>query len=145
MNEQIARTVVDRFLKTWNAKDIEAFSACFKEDGDFVNVLGEMAKGRQAIAEMHKFPFATVQSKAIASIQRLELRELDSQLVGADMWWKAVGSLTPKGEPLPERFGLIYFVIDVKSGDGLIVSGRNMDYSNSYGREAVRRAQASAH
>ena len=136
MNEQFARGVIDRFVDTWNAHDVEGFASCFKEDGDFVNVLAQKASGREAIAKMHEFPFTVVQAKAKTYVQKLEFRELDETLIALDFWWKVVGSQSPKGDPLPERYGLIYFVIEVKEDVALIVSGRNMDFTNSYGREA---------
>lgn len=136
MNEELAKAVVDRFVETWNAHDVAGFAACFREDSDFVNVLAEKAVGREAIAKMHEFPFKVVQAKATTYVQKLEFRELDSTLIALDFWWKVVGSQTPKGDPLPDRYGLIYFVIEVQDGEAHIVSGRNMDFTNSYGREA---------
>ncbi|TWU62012.1 SnoaL-like domain protein [Crateriforma conspicua] len=127
MNEAEVKATVDRFIDAWNAKDLASFAECFVEDGDFVNVVAQKAEGSDAIAKMHKHAFETVQSKSTLSLERLDIRELSDRLAGVDFWWKVVGSVSPEGEPMPERTGLIYFVID--SDEGKIVSGRNADYS----------------
>ena len=136
MSTELAKRAINDFMKTWNDRDVEAFAACFREDGDFVNVLGQKANGRAAIAEMHEYPFSTVQSKATVSTQKLDMRVLDDHYVAADLWWKVVGSQTPKGEPLPDRYGLLVFVVETNGDSAVLVSGRNMDFTNSYGREA---------
>ncbi|MEZ6088331.1 MAG: SgcJ/EcaC family oxidoreductase [Pirellulaceae bacterium] len=127
MNETEIRATVHRFMDAWNAKDLGTFTACFVEEGDFVNVLGQKADGAEAIAKMHQHAFETVQRKSTLQLKRLEIRRLSNCLAGVDFWWKVVGSLSPEGEQMPERVGLIYFVID---GDqGKIITGRNADYS----------------
>ena len=131
--ETIARGVIERFVRAWSLHDVDAFAACFREDGDFVNVLASKANGREAVAKMHKFPFHTVQAKAVVEIEKLELRPIDERFVAADLWWKARGSRSLLGRPLSDRSGLIYFVIDAENGEGQIFSGRNMDYNQSYG------------
>lgn len=134
MSQDIAEQVIGRFVQTWNAHDVEAFANCFKSDGTFVNVLAREARGRRAIAGMHKFPFARVQAKAIMSVQRVEFRSLTDRLVGADVWWKVRGSTNPLGMAVGDRGGYMYCVIDTADGTGSIISTRNLDQTDSYGR-----------
>lgn len=47
--------IVQALEDAWNAGDGDAFTAPFAEDADFVNVYGMHARGRQAIAEGHRF------------------------------------------------------------------------------------------
>jgi uncharacterized protein (TIGR02246 family) len=46
----------------WNAGDGGAFAAAFEEDADFVNVRGDLLKGRVAIARGHDGIFAGIYS-----------------------------------------------------------------------------------
>lgn len=138
MMERVADRVIQNFQRTWNHHDADGFANCFREDGDFVNVVGQRVAGRPAISAMHQHGFDTIQKDATTSVERLELRKIGPRFVAADLWWKVVGSRSREGEPLPERHGFAFFVIEVNNEVGLIVSGRNSDLTQVYGRVALR-------
>ena len=50
---QIASSVASQLQSSWNRADAAAFAALFANDADFVNVRGEYAAGREAIATAH--------------------------------------------------------------------------------------------
>jgi uncharacterized protein (TIGR02246 family) len=58
MSERAEIEAIVRHLQTsWNAMDAEAFASPFQEDADFVNIVGEHARGRSAIVEGHRAIF----------------------------------------------------------------------------------------
>ena len=131
-NEQLVNDLILKSNSAWNSHDVDAFAALFKADGDFVNVLGQKASGRDEIREMHRYPFSSVQAAAKVAIERIELRELTPNYIYADYWWKAVGSKNQAGEILPDRFGILCFVVEIMEGHAEFISGRNMDFTNRY-------------
>ena len=46
-DEEAVRVAVSRFAEAWNRHDMDAFGALFTRDADFVNVTGQLWKGRQ--------------------------------------------------------------------------------------------------
>ena len=136
--EKVADRVIQEFERTWNHHDADGFAECFREDGDFVNVVGQRVAGRPAISSMHQNGFETIQRDATTSVERLELRKIGPRFVAADLWWKVVGSRSLQGKSLPERHGFAFFVIEVKKEEGLIVSGRNSDLTQVYGRVTLK-------
>ena len=57
MTHEAIETIVRRLEAAWNAMDGEAFAAPFAENADFVNIVGEHARGRLAIAAGHEAIF----------------------------------------------------------------------------------------
>ena len=59
-DESALAHIVGLLEAAWNAGDGEAFAAPFAEDADFVNIRGEHARGRRAIAAGHTAIFRTI-------------------------------------------------------------------------------------
>jgi uncharacterized protein (TIGR02246 family) len=56
---QLATTVAAELESSWNRADAAAFAAWFADDADFVNVRGDYASGREAIAAGHAHIWST--------------------------------------------------------------------------------------
>lgn len=56
--EREIRALLDAWTDAWNAHDGIAFGALYAADADFVNPLGGILSGRQAIAATHVFLFS---------------------------------------------------------------------------------------
>jgi uncharacterized protein (TIGR02246 family) len=59
-DEEQVRQVMSSFVDAWNHHDMEAFGKLFAPDADFVNVVGDWLKGRQAIQVSHAYAHGTI-------------------------------------------------------------------------------------
>lgn len=64
-DEEAARVAVNRFAEAWNRHDMEAFGALFAEDADFVNVTGQLWKGRKEIQRRHAYTHGALPQEAV--------------------------------------------------------------------------------
>jgi uncharacterized protein (TIGR02246 family) len=63
--EEAVRAVVNRFAEAWNRHDLDAFGALFALDADFVNVTGQLWKGRKEIQRRHAYTHGTIPREAV--------------------------------------------------------------------------------
>ena len=126
-DEQGVRAVVQGFADAWNRHDMEAFSALFAADADFVNVRGARWIGRQAIKDAHVASHATIFKDS-----RLTMTETSVRFPGADVAvartvWKLVGHTSRDGQPAAERTGILTNVLARRDGRWEIVVTQNTD------------------
>jgi uncharacterized protein (TIGR02246 family) len=126
-DEQGVQVVVQGFADAWNRHDMEAFSALFAEDADFVNVRGARWIGRRAIREAHAASHATVFKES-----RLAMAETTVRFPGADVAvartvWKLIGHTSRDGQPAAERTGILTNVLARRDGRWEIVVSQNTD------------------
>src|SRR5690348_11931528 len=51
---------VNAFAEAWNRHDMQAFGALFAPDADFVNVTGQLWRGRMEIQRRHAFTHGVI-------------------------------------------------------------------------------------
>ena len=103
--------LLDRFLQTWNNKDLEGFIENFHNDAEFTDVVSQTALGKNAIEEQHKFAFNVVMRHASFEMNNLLIREISPGIVLVTANWLNKNSQTPDGKALPDRNGVIQFAI----------------------------------
>jgi len=123
---------VEQFETAWNKHDAHAFAMTFTEDADFTNVVGIHAQGRGNVEAFHAPIFAgrfkdTHQTGVVRSI-----RFLRADLAAVDVEWEMTGLKGPDGSALPDRKGLLNWVM-AKQGDGswLIQIMHNTELTNT--------------
>jgi uncharacterized protein (TIGR02246 family) len=106
--------LVSQLEAAWNALDGPAFAAPFAADADFVNIRGEHARGRPAIAAGHTAIFRTIYA---GSSVRLTLEA--ARLLRPDVALLHVGSVldAPQG-PLAGRHLARFSMVLTHSGGG---------------------------
>ena len=104
-------TLLDSFLKTWNDKDLEGFIANFQDDAEFTDVVSQTAIGREAIKAQHEFAFNVVMKNASFEMSNHLIREIAPEVILVSANWLNKNSQTPDGKILPDRNGVIQFVI----------------------------------
>jgi len=62
--EEEVRIAVNRFAEAWNKHDMDAFGALFAPDADFVNVTGQLWKGRKEIQRRHSYTHGAIPREA---------------------------------------------------------------------------------
>ena len=79
------QALVSRLEAAWNQADPRAFATEFAEDADFVNVRGDYASGRKAIADGHEHIWKTIYSGSTVSYRLVRLRELTAEVLIAHL------------------------------------------------------------
>jgi uncharacterized protein (TIGR02246 family) len=77
--------LIGRLEAAWNAADAAAFAAEFAEDADFVNIRGDHASGRRAIAEGHTHIWATLYAGSKVRYSLRQVRELAADVILAHL------------------------------------------------------------
>ena len=125
--------LLEHFLATWNAKDLDGFMETFHEDAEFTDVVGQTALGREAIRTQHAFAFGVVMKAATFEMSNLMLRPIVAGAVLATANWLNQGSQTPDGKPLPDRHGVIQLVLtENPAGQWKFKLVHNADFSLPY-------------
>ena len=128
------RDLIDRFVKTTNAKDAKAFGACFAEDGEFTNPIGTSVKGRAAIVAFHERLFSASRSPNTPSFEHAHLtllsenmRMIKPDVASVDLRWQQDGAIGPDGTPWGTRKGVLSWVAVRDHGIWLIEVWHNME------------------
>jgi uncharacterized protein (TIGR02246 family) len=124
---EAARVAVNRFAEAWNRHDMDAFGALFARDADFVNVTGQLWKGREEIRRRHAYTHGVIPREAVPEalpanygifksstyqFDRIDVRLLASNLAVAHGAWTMQGDARTT-EP---RRGMMTFLL-TRDGD----------------------------
>lgn len=130
--------VLADFTRAFNAHDPAALAACFTDDADFTDVVGNTVTGPAAIEQLHRFPFSRVLREATLTVDRAEARLLRPDLAVAVAHWSLTGSRSREDEPLPARRGALHVVCTPPppgSERWQIASALNAELAGIYARQ----------
>ncbi len=119
--------VVQAFADCWNRHDMDAFAELFAPEAEFVNVVGLWWKGRAEIKGAHEFTHRTLFRSSTLELEEVAVRFPAPLLALARCRWKLSGHVTPEGEPLPPRHGVLLNVLRREGDRWLIVDSQNTD------------------
>jgi len=128
------QTKMNEFLQAWNLKDLQQFGELFTEEAEFTDVVGQVALGKQAIIEQHRFPFGRVMKDARLSFIEAYIRNVGDDLIILSGTWQVEGSQTPDGKPLPTRTGTIQIIWKKLRSDYKIILVHNVDHALAFDR-----------
>jgi uncharacterized protein (TIGR02246 family) len=123
----INAVLTDRFLAGWNAHDAHVFASAFAEDADFTNVRGVSVSGRYQIEQFHAQAFQKTFMHSHQSAEVKKIRFLKPDVAVVEVRWEMTGALTPEGNPIPMRSGLLDLVFTSSGGHWLISVMHNTD------------------
>ena len=123
----INAVLTDRFLAGWNAHDAHVFASAFAEDADLTNVRGVSVSGRYQIEQFHAQAFQKMFMHSHQSAEVKKIRFLKPDVAVVDVRWEITGALTPEGNPIPMRSGLLDLVFTSSGGHWLISVMHNTD------------------
>jgi uncharacterized protein (TIGR02246 family) len=121
------KRVVIAFAEAWNRHDMEAFAELFAPDAEFVNVVGMWWKGRAEIKVAHEFTHATMFKGSRLTILETSIRFPEPRLAIARSRWLLENHVSPDGEPLPARNGVLVNVLALRDGRWSIIDAQNTD------------------
>lgn len=126
-DEDAVRIAVYRFAETWNRHDLAAFGALFAVDADFVNVTGQLWRGREEIQRRHAFTHGAIPREAVPEALSVnygifksstyQFDRIDVRLVAPDLAI-AHGAWTMRGDArtAEPRRGMMTFTL-TRDGD----------------------------
>ncbi len=121
------RAQVERFVPAWNSHDMAALARLFAEDADFVNVVGIWWTSRGEIERAHQATHRTMFRSSVLSGRIASLKLIRGDVAVVHFAWNLVGALTPDGQPVPERKGILVFVLSQEAGAWTIRAAQNTD------------------
>lgn len=139
--EQEVRQIVSGFAEAWNRHDMEAFGRLFATDADFVNVVGDWWKGRQAIQMHHAYSHGAIPADStseplpaygIFKSSTLRFIQIDVRFLRNDVAVVHASSelFGDARTPNPRR-GMITFVLTRQDGGWLIAAAQNTEINRT--------------
>ena len=127
---QRVEDIVRAFVEAWNRHDMEAFADLFADDAEFVNLVGLWWKGRAKIREAHVATHATLFKRSRLSLDEIAVRFVRPDVAVARASWRMTGHVSPLGNALPERQGVLVNLIVHNSNVWKIVDAQNTDIAD---------------
>ena len=126
-NEDAIRAIGAQAVEAWNAHDMEAFAALFREDAEFVSIHGRWWTGRRRIQAEHEATHATVFRRSHIRATEMRVKLLRRDVASLHMLWHLTGLLLPDGQALPDRAGVLVCFLAKDAGEWSIAVGQNTD------------------
>lgn len=122
-----ARALIDSFAEALNRRDASALASLFTEDADFVDYRGHWLRGRPAIRDGHIRAFDGLLAAGTTTWRDVTVNQLGDDLLVCHGLWTIPAHEHPDGSHVPERHGVITFLI-TPTADGLrIRAGQNTE------------------
>lgn len=119
--------VVRSFAECWNRHDMNAFAELFAPDAEFVNVVGLWWKGRDEIRAAHQYTHSTLFRDSRLTVADVSVRFPLDGIAIARSRWVLEGHVSPAGEPLPPRHGVLVDVLRRTPAGWSIIDAQNTD------------------
>lgn len=119
--------VVRAFADCWNRHDVKAFARLFASDAEFVNVVGLWWHGREDIEKAHELTHATLFRNSTLTISDVSVRVPVESVAIARTRWVLEGHVSPGGESLPARNGILVSVLLRGPAGWSIIDSQNTD------------------
>jgi uncharacterized protein (TIGR02246 family) len=126
-DENAIRDMGARAVEAWNAHDMKAFAALFREDAEFVNVQGMWWRGRARIQAEHEETHATIFRLSQLSATEMHVKLLRRDVASLHMLWHLTGLALPNGQALPDRKGVLVCFLAKDAGEWGIAVAQNTD------------------
>jgi uncharacterized protein (TIGR02246 family) len=104
-----------------------AFADLFDPDAEFVNVVGLWWKGRDEIRNAHQFTHATLFKNSRLTLADVSIRFPLDGLAIARSRWSLEGHVSPAGETLPPRHGVLVEVLRRTPKGWTVIDAQNTD------------------
>jgi len=126
-DEEAVRAVGTRVIELWNAHDMEAFAQLYTEDAEFVNVFGMWWRGRTRIGAEHAASHAVIFRNSHFTAKEMLVKVLRPEVASLHILWGLTGAVMPDGRPIPDRKGVLVYILVKDGGEWRIAVGQNTD------------------
>lgn len=92
-----------KFEQGWNQQDPKAMADVYAQDGNYINPAGKEAKGKQEVEQLFKEELNQQLKGSRAELSLDQARQLQPDMVLADMKVNVQGMVGPNGQKMPEQ------------------------------------------
>jgi uncharacterized protein (TIGR02246 family) len=124
---QAIKANMQTFADAWNIHDATQLATVFAEDADFVNVAGQWWKGRAELEQGHANAFANHLKNTRMSFPNIQIKFLKSDLAIYHSTWEMNGLISPDGNSLPPKHGILTAIAQQKNGQWQIIAVHNTE------------------
>jgi uncharacterized protein (TIGR02246 family) len=125
-DDRAIRKVLADYDAAWNTHDMKALGALFREDAEFINVVGMHWRGRTDIVAAHEAFHKTMFKDVALKSDTIALRPLSADLAIAVVTYTMDASTTPSGEVIPKHQNKLSYVFAKTAGEWKIAHGQNV-------------------
>lgn len=124
-DDDAIRSVIHRFIDSWNAHDMAALASLFANDADFVDVFGNWFKDRGAIERVLTQRHATVFRESRFTGKEVAIRTVTPGFAVVHAVIELSGAFDREGRQLPPGLGVITSVMERTDEGWRIVALQN--------------------
>lgn len=125
-DDRAIRKVLADYDAAWNSHNMKALDEVFREDAEFINVVGMHWRGRPAIIAAHAAFHATIFKDVGMKTDEIALRPLGADIVIAVVTQTQDTFTTPSGEVVQKHQNKLSYVFTKAGGDWRIAHGQNV-------------------
>lgn len=125
-DEKSIGDVVKGIEETWNTHDMAGMGNLFREDAEFINVVGMHWRGRNAIVAAHTAYHETMFKNHHIKTDSVEIRPVAEGAAIAVVTTTNDSFATPGGDVIPERQNRQTYVLTKRSDGWKIAHGHNV-------------------
>ncbi|MCA1684485.1 MAG: SgcJ/EcaC family oxidoreductase [Planctomycetia bacterium] len=125
-DDQAIRKTVASFEEAWNLHDMKALARVFREDAEWVNIVGMHWRGRDAIVAAHTAFHETMFKNTRVKTDALETRSLGNGVAIAVATETVDSFTTPDGRVMPKAQDRLTYVLAKGPEGWKIAHGHNV-------------------
>jgi uncharacterized protein (TIGR02246 family) len=114
------------FEKAWNTHDMKLLATLFREDAEFINVVGMHWRGRDAVVKAHAIFHEIMFQDCRLKTDAIALRRLGADCAIAVVTYTQDAFTTPGGQVMPKTQTKLSYVFAKAGGEWKIAHGQNV-------------------
>jgi uncharacterized protein (TIGR02246 family) len=140
-DDKAVRKIIAGIEEAWNSHDMKAYGRLFREDAQWVNVVGMHWRGRDAVMAAHAAYHATIFKNHKLKTDAVEIHSIgDGYAIAVDTTTNDAFT-TPDGITVPKRQDRLSYVLAKDTDGWKIVHGHNVPVdANAAKHDPVNRA-----
>lgn len=125
-DDRAIRKVLVDYDVAWNTHNMKALDKVFREDAEFINVVGMHWRGQAHIIAAHAAYHETIFKNNVMKTDAIVLRPLGADVVIAVVTQTQDAFTTPSGQVVPKHQNRPSYVFTKAGGDWRIAHGQNV-------------------
>jgi uncharacterized protein (TIGR02246 family) len=121
------RHVAEEWQRCWNAHDMDAFSALFADDVDFVTKSGTWFRGKVATMKHHRQNHATIFKHSVWSTDSIDMRYIAPDIAIIHFGWGLSDDMHHDGTFSAPRHGISTWVLAKRRAQWQLIAVHNVN------------------
>lgn len=125
-DDRAIRKILADYDVAWNTHNMKMLNEFFREDAEFINVVGMHWRGRPAIVAAHEAFHKTMFKDVGVKTDAIALRALGGDVAIAVVTYTMDASTAPSGQVIPKHQNKLSYVFTKVAGEWKIAHGQNV-------------------